>query len=264
MKPYRCAVMGNPIAHSQSPQIHAGFAKDYGIELRYDKLLVPLHGFKQAVANFFKDNNKFIPKGLNITLPFKVKAFELAERLTDHAQYAGAVNTLYYANGVLVGDNTDGIGLCSALTQTHGYSLQHKTVLLLGAGGAARGVVYPLLESGISQLTIANRTLTKAQAVMDTQQKINPAIKIKALPLNKLGAQPFDVIINATSAGLSDNTFALPAGLVHSKSICYDMVYGKETPFMHWAHRQGVSHCHDGHSMLIAQAWYSFKRWFDV
>lgn len=253
---YRCAVMGNPIAHSQSPTIHAQFAQEQGIDLVYDKILVPLEGFAPAVEAFFQQGGT----GLNVTVPFKVQAFELAEECSAYAQYAGAVNTLYQRQGKLIGENTDGLGLVKALIHTHGYSLSGRSVLLLGAGGAARGVVYPLLQAGVTQLLIANRTLSKAQAIVSAHQGIANC-QLSACALDDLPNQPFDCIINATSTGLSDNALTLPNTILNHDSVCYDMVYGRVTPFMQWA----TPHCqqvYDGYSMLVAQARISFRHWF--
>lgn len=261
MNTYRCAVIGNPIAHSQSPALHEQFAREAGISLIYDKILSPLEDFETIVRDFFAKSPDTLPIhcGLNITLPFKVRAYQLAEQHTDHAQHAGAVNTFYLnAKHQLVGDNTDGIGLCRALMQ-HGYSLKNKRMLLLGAGGAARGALYPLLQAGVRELSLSNRTLSKAQQLIKPYQSQFPITLLT--PEDFSTSAPFDFIINATSAGLHDETFTLPTPLIHRQTYCYDMVYGKPTAFLRWAAQHHLPH-HDGYSMLVAQARESFARWF--
>lgn len=256
---YRCAVIGNPIAHSRSPEIHAGFAAARGIALRYDRILAADEANLAAtVARFFADGGR----GLNITVPYKQTAYRLCERTTPYAAAAEAVNTLWMENGQLCGDNTDGRGLCLAL-QEHGISLTGARILILGAGGAARGVIAPLCAARPASLHIANRTAAKAAAIIAAQQP-HTAVPLAAYALTDLAARaPYDLIINATSTGLTDQPLALPANLVHSNSRAYDMQYGKSTPFLAWAAAQQIT-AHDGYSMLVAQARLSFQQWFPL
>ena len=256
---YRCAVIGNPIAHSRSPEIHAGFAAARGIALRYDRILAADEANLAAtVARFFADGGR----GLNITVPYKQTAYRLCERTTPYAAAAEAVNTLWMENGQLCGDNTDGRGLCLAL-QEHGISLTGARILILGAGGAARGVILPLCEAAPAALHLANRTLANAAAVIASQQPLT-AVPLAAYSLNDLARlDAYDLIINATSTGLTDQPLALPANLVHSNSRAYDMQYGKSTPFLAWAAAQQIT-AHDGYSMLVAQARLSFQQWFPL
>lgn len=247
---FRCAVIGNPIAHSQSPRIHAAFAAEHGIDLQYDKILAESENFAAVVQDFFAQGGR----GLNITLPFKETAFALAQRLSPYAQTAGAVNTLWLENGELCGDNTDGRGLVRALSQQHGIALSGKRLLLLGAGGAARGVILPLLEAEVAQIDILNRTTAKAQALAKAYEQRVQAVEQPH--------QAYDVIINATSTGLADSAFHLDPNTLHEQTWCYDMMYGKQTPFMQWAAAQGCQQIADGYSMLENQAWLAFQIWF--
>ncbi|MDO5091148.1 MAG: shikimate dehydrogenase [Cardiobacteriaceae bacterium] len=251
---YHCAVIGNPISHSKSPEIHARFARDCGIALEYTRILAEADTFASIVKDFFARGGR----GLNITLPFKETAFALATRHTPYAQTAKAANTLWMAEGELWADNTDGRGLVRALTHDHHTALQNQRILLLGAGGAARGVVLPLLEARPALLHIANRSAAKAQAIAAEHR--HPALQ--ALALDAL-CDPYDLIINATSAGLSGAALALPDSIYHAKTVAYDMVYGKETPFLAWAQARHLA-AHDGYSMLVNQAWFSFCQWFQI
>ena len=250
----RCAVIGNPIAHSRSPDIHAGFAREHGIPLEYTRILAEADTFASIVKDFFAQGGR----GLNITLPFKESAFALAARRTPYAQAAGAANTLWMDNGELWADNTDGRGLIRALTHDHQQTLKNKRILLLGAGGAARGALLPLCEAHPAHIHIANRTAAKAQALAASHDNIS------ASDLAALAALPaFDLIINATSAGLHDDTLALPANLIHAHTFAYDMLYGKDTAFLRWAAAHRLPHA-DGHRMLTNQARLSFQQWFHV
>ena len=258
MTTYRCAVIGNPIAHSRSPDIHAAFAQARGIDLRYDRILAEADNFAAIVAQFFADGGR----GLNITLPYKETAYRLCEQTSADARLAEAVNTLWQENGKLCGDNTDGRGLRLAL-QEHGIALTGARILILGAGGAARGVILPLCEAAPAALHLANRTLANAAAVIASQQALT-AVPLAAYALTDLAARaPYDLIINATSTGLTDQPLALPANLAHSNSRAYDMQYGKSTPFLAWAAAQQIT-AHDGYSMLVAQARLSFQQWFPL
>ena len=254
---YRCAVIGNPIAHSRSPDIHAAFAQARGINLQYDRILAEAGNFAAIVAQFFADGGR----GLNITLPYKETAYRLCEQTSADARLAEAVNTLWQENGKLCGDNTDGRGLRHALEHEHAYPLADKHILILGAGGAARGVIAPLCAARPASLHIANRTAAKAAAIIAAQQP-HTTVPLTAGSLEDL-APAYDLIINATSTGLTDQPLALPANLAHSNSRAYDMQYGKSTPFLAWAAAQQIT-AHDGYSMLVAQARLSFQQWFPL
>lgn len=249
---YRCAVIGNPIAHSKSPDIHAGFARARGIALEYTRILAERDNFADIVKDFFAKGGR----GLNITLPFKETAFALAECHTPYAQAAGAANTLWMESGQLWADNTDGRGLIRALTHDHRQTFENKRILLLGAGGAARGALLPLIEASPAHLHIANRSADKAQTLAA------PYENAEASGLDALAALPaFDLIINATSAGLNDGKFDLPASLAHPHTFAYDMLYGKDTAFLQWAQSHTLAHA-DGYTMLVNQARLSFQQWF--
>ncbi|MES2720354.1 MAG: shikimate dehydrogenase [Pseudomonadota bacterium] len=256
----RYAVIGNPIAHSKSPAIHREFAGQTGQSLTYEALLAPLDDFAGAWQRFREAGGK----GANVTVPFKEQAWTLSQQRTHRAELAGAVNTLSIAtNGELLGDNTDGIGLVRDITANAGWSLAGKRILMLGAGGAARGVIQPLLAAGAAQVMVANRTLAKAQTLA---QVFAGEGDVQALDLSALGqvAQPFDVLINATSASLQGESLALPSSIHHADSAAYDMMYGSETPFLRWARAQGLSRCRDGAGMLIEQAAEAFFIWRGV
>jgi shikimate dehydrogenase len=259
--PDQYAVFGNPIAHSKSPLIHALFAQQTGQNLEYNAQLVALDEFDNAVREFAQHNGR----GLNITVPFKQSAFQLATRLSERAQQAGAVNTLViHAVDDYYGDNTDGIGLARDLVRNHQLILSGKTILLIGAGGAVRGVLGALLGNTPKSLTIANRTVEKA---LDLAGAFSELGTISGCGFDDLHHQRFDVIINATSASLKGELPPLPDTLLHTDSFCYDMMYGKHpTVFMQWAKQNGVSdnNIADGLGMLVEQAAESFKLWRGV
>ncbi|MDX1588328.1 MAG: shikimate dehydrogenase [Oleiphilaceae bacterium] len=254
----RYAVVGNPISHSLSPRIHQAFARQTGESLSYERLEAPLEGFGDFVADFFARGGR----GLNVTVPFKQQAWQLARIHSPRGATAEAVNTLHQDDqGRLVGDNTDGAGLVQDLRVNHGVTLTGARLLLLGAGGAVRGVLTPLLEQQPASLTIANRTLAKADALCEQFAG--------EVPLHSSGFEalegPFDLIINATSASLQGELPPLPAGLLHGQSGAYDMMYGKAlTPFCRWAGEQGAAQVMDGLGMLVEQAAESFRVWRGV
>lgn len=252
-----CAVIGNPIAHSQSPDIHAGFAREHGIALEYSRILAEADNFATIVKDFFAGGGR----GLNITLPFKETAFALATRHTPYAQSAQAANTLWMEDGELWADNTDGRGLVQALARDHHIPLQDKRILILGAGGAARGVVLPLAEARPAAIHIANRTPQKAQNIVAAHHTLTD-IPLQALALDAI-SDTYDLIINATSAGLTGAALTLPDQIHHAKTVAYDMIYGKDTPFLAWARSHALT-AHDGYSMLVNQARLSFRQWFTV
>lgn len=251
------AVFGNPINHSKSPRIHQLFAQQTGIPHPYDRICAPVDEFERSVAAFIAQDGA----GANVTLPFKEQAYRLVDELTERASLAGAVNTIKKLDdGRLLGDNTDGIGL---LTDLERLSLikPGDRVLLVGAGGAARGVILPLLSLRCD-LTITNRTLAKAQILAELFRQ---AGEIAAEPMDSLEARQFDLIINATSSGVGGETPAIPASLIGPQTRCYDMFYQSgETPFLRWGRERGATHMADGLGMLVGQAAWSFFLWHDV
>lgn len=254
MDQYR--VFGNPITQSKSPFIHHKFAKQTEQSMNYQSEFVSLDGFKSAVKNLIENNGK----GANVTAPFKEQAFRLCDQLSQRAELAGAVNTLTFKNGLIYGDTTDGLGLVYDL-ELNKVELKNSRILLLGAGGAAKGVVQSLLFKKPKHLTIANRTLSKAQAIV-AQYKSSP---IDATTFEQTSGQSFDIIINATSIGLSGAALPINSKVIEKSTTCYDMVYGKElTPFLKEAKRQGVSKIIDGLGMLVGQAAESFKLWRQI
>lgn len=254
----RYAVFGNPIAHSKSPAIHAAFARQCGHDLSYEAILAPFEGFKAAVAAFRATGGR----GANVTVPFKLEALELADKPTERAQLAGAANTLRFDDDGIFADNTDGIGLVRDIRDRLGFALRGRRILILGAGGAARGVVLPLLEERPAQLGIANRSVDKAQAL---KQQFAPLGDLTAGSFADFADGGFDLVINATSASLGAESLQLPPGLFAPGALAYDMVYGKgETPFMADARRLGATRTADGLGMLVAQAAESFFIWRGV
>jgi shikimate dehydrogenase len=248
----RYALVGNPVAHSKSPLIHAAFARATFQDLEYGLIEAPLDGFATTVERFRLGGGR----GLNVTLPFKQEAFTLCNRVSDRARVAQAVNTLVLETGF--GDNTDGIGLVHDLSRNLNY--QFRNVLLLGAGGAAQGVVGALLEAGAGRVVIANRTVSKAQALA---ARFPGASACDYHGLEGQFEGQFDLVINATSAGLADDAPPLPPGILRSGVLAYDMVYGRETPFLAAARTAGARTC-DGLGMLVEQAAESFFLWRGV
>lgn len=251
------AVFGNPINHSKSPLIHQAFAEQTGIEHRYGRICAPMEGFPQALTAFFEQGGR----GANVTLPFKQQAFEFADRLTERAALSGAVNTVKkLSDGLIQGDNTDGIGLLSDLERL-GMITAGDKVLLVGAGGAARGVILPLLSSGVT-LTVVNRTTARAEELVSLFNKHGT---LRASDFGQLADQHFDLIINATSSGVEGKTPPLPAELIHPGVRCYDMFYQSGlTPFLHWCQAHGAQHLADGVGMLVGQAAHAFSLWHGV
>ncbi|MBO9491241.1 shikimate dehydrogenase [Endozoicomonas sp. G2_1] len=254
MDQYR--VFGNPIAQSKSPQIHQWFAQQTGQALNYQSELVELTDFEQALAQFSQSGGK----GLNITVPFKEQAYSVCHQLSEYARLAGAVNTISCLDGKYVGDNTDGIGLVTDLINQQ-VEFSGKSILLLGAGGAAKGVVLPLLEQAPQSLIIANRTLSKAQAIADSVENYN---NVYVCGFEQL-KQSYDIVINATSAGLSKSKLPVSDIIFSEKSVCYDMIYGTGlTPFLQQAQQAGAVRLIDGLGMLVEQAAESFRIWRGV
>ncbi|BBB62807.1 shikimate dehydrogenase (NADP(+)) [Undibacterium sp. KW1] len=252
-------VIGNPIAHSKSPAIHARFAELTGQQVDYQRLLAPLDGFASTVHDFIAADGK----GANVTLPFKLEAFALATELSERARIAGAVNTLKFEHGHIYGDNTDGIGLVADIVRNAGVSLHGKRLLLLGAGGAARGVLLPLLQEEPASLTIANRTLAKAQDLQQQASSLSDRCELQACRFEDL-QQPFDVIINATSASINDDVPQLAAIVFGKTTLAYDMMYAAApTAFLRLAASHGAQ-CRDGLGMLVEQAAEAFALWRGV
>ena len=257
--PARYAVMGNPVAHSKSPHIHRHFAHQFGHNIEYTALWVDVDGFREAVEQFRDEGGK----GLNITVPFKLEAFQLADNLSDRAKLAGAVNTIRFEpDGKIFGDNTDGTGLVHDLAKNLGVQLRNKKILLLGAGGAARGVVGPLLRQNPAVLVIVNRTVSKAR---ELAKLFAPIGKAEACGYEELVGKRFDVVINGTSASLKGEMPPLPVNLFANNAVAYDMMYGdKPTPFLEWAMLHGATIAVDGLGMLVEQAAESYLLWRGV
>ena len=254
--PDQYRVFGNPIEHSRSPEIHHVFANKSQQNICYQKQLIDINGFSNAVADFINQNGK----GANVTVPFKEQALTIADELTERALLAGAVNTLTFKAGKIYGDNTDGEGLVQDLLANQ-VTLKQSRILLLGAGGAARGVLLPLLAQSPNAIVIANRTISKA----DKLCKHFADSRLSAAGYSNLEKQAFDIIINATSASLSGDLPPIPPILINDGVVCYDMVYGKaDTPFIQWAKEQGATKTIDGLGMLVGQAAVSFSIWRGV
>ncbi|SIR23566.1 shikimate dehydrogenase [Aromatoleum tolulyticum] len=257
----RYAVIGNPIAHSKSPVIHAAFAAQTRQTLTYEALLAPLDGFAATVAGFRAAGGC----GCNVTVPFKLEAFALAERRSPRAQAAGAVNTLKFDAEGIYGDNTDGAGLVRDLTHNLDCPLAGRRILLLGAGGAARGVMLPLLSAAPARLTLANRTVSRAEALVAEFTSAAGSTPLAAGSFADLAGSQFDVVINATAASLADEAPPLPAGLYAPGALAYDMMYGRgDTPFLVAARSDGAARLADGLGMLVEQAAESFLLWRGV
>jgi shikimate dehydrogenase len=249
------AVFGNPIHHSKSPSIHRQFAEQTAQDMHYAKQLVNENEFAKSAEIFFAQGGK----GLNVTLPFKVDAFHFAQTLTQRAQFAGAVNTLALLDdGTILGDNTDGIGMVHDMRNL-GWRLRDKRILVLGAGGAVRGVLQPLLAEHPQELIIVNRTHSKANAL---EKQFRELGNIQARSFDQLNNSQFDIIINGTSASLHGDLPSLPNNLAAKNACCYDMMYAAEpTVFMQWAKHQGVENIADGLGMLVGQAAEAFYLW---
>ena len=255
------AVIGNPIHHSLSPKIHAAFAQETGLSLEYEAILSPLDQFKNTVQTLVA--KKF--KGVNVTLPFKKEAYALATTHSRNAKIAEAVNTLEFKEDQIIGHNTDGIGLVRDLEQNLHMHLKHKKILMIGAGGAAEGVIYSILETQPSELTLTNRTINKSHGIhhkMDLYAKTF-AVDLNTIEIKKLPYEYFDVIINATSASLNNAELGMDDKVFHEKCLAYDMMYGKETHFIQQAQSQKSS-TSDGLGMLVEQAAESFYIWHHV
>ncbi|WP_216782632.1 shikimate dehydrogenase [Candidatus Profftia tarda] len=252
------AVFGNPIKHSKSPRIHKMFSEQTGIALSYNAHLTSTDNFDKSIKSFFSCGGS----GANITIPFKEQAYKLVDELSERASLAGAVNTIkVLRDGRLLGDNTDGIGLLSDIKRL-GMVFPKTKILLIGAGGAARGIIQPLLSLGC-ELIITNRTYTRAQEL----SKIFSALgkKITSVDFSKLQDERFDLIINATSSGIYNEIPQIPFEIINKNTACYDIFYQERlTPFLSLAKTQGVIQLADGLGMLVEQAAYSFLLWNEV
>lgn len=255
----RYAVFGNPVEQSKSPTIHAAFAAQTGQTMTYSKQLVALDGFSEAAEAFFAAGGK----GLNITVPFKQEAYSFAARLTARARHAGAVNTLALQyDGTILGDNTDGVGMVQDLQENLGWQIRGKKVLVLGAGGAVRGVLEPLLEQLPQHVVIANRTIDKALQLAKGFAEMGYLL---GCGFDMLEGQQFDLVINGTSASLAGEVPPLPNDLLTADGHCYDLMYAAQpTPFLVWARQHGARAVSDGLGMLVEQAAESFKLWRGV
>lgn len=253
----RYGVIGNPIKHSKSPEIHAQFAAQTGEDLTYERILGT--GFYRDVSTFFSEGGK----GLNVTVPFKEDAFNFADELSPRAQSAGAVNTLILqSDGKILGENTDGAGLVTDLGCNHLFNFSGANILLLGAGGASKGVVRPLLEQGLNRLVIANRTASKAVSLANELFELG---QISGCGLDELSGQTFDLIINGTSSGLTGEVPPIPDECLASGGWTYDMMYSSEpTAFVRWGQEHGATKALDGLGMLVEQAAESFYLWRGV
>jgi shikimate dehydrogenase len=253
----RYAIIGNPVAHSKSPEIHAAFAAQTGIDLRYDRLLAPPDGFRATVEEFRARGGR----GANVTLPFKLDAFAYATEVSNRARDAGAVNTLTFDAIRVFGDNTDGVGLVKDMRDNLKCAIAGKRVLIVGAGGAARGVIGPLLAEGPAVIAVANRTFSKAEEIVQLYRLVGNIIVIA---LADLPGHQFDIVINATAASLKNDLPIIPRGAFAEGSLAYDMMYGKGlTPFLALG-RQARASVADGLGMLVEQAAEAFLIWHGI
>jgi len=252
-------VMGNPVAHSKSPQIHTAFAEQTGQIIFYQAILVDVGNFKGAIKSFQAKGGK----GLNITVPFKGDAWGISEHRSRRAERAQAVNTISFDDaGKIIGDNTDGVGLIQDLTINHDISIKDKDILILGAGGAVRGILDPLFDKEAGRVAIANRTVSRAEKLADI---FSDRGDISACGFDELEGSSFDIVINGTSASLQGEVPSLPESLLNDDTYCYDMMYSMpDTPFVSWAKAHGATKVSDGLGMLVEQAAESFFIWRGV
>ena len=255
----RYGVMGYPVSHSRSPLIHRLFALQTGQDIRYEPLEVAPDDLETAVRRFQRAGGK----GLNVTVPHKAEAAKLCDQLSERANTAAAVNTLSFRDGEIHGENTDGIGLLRDLVINHAVSLEGANILILGAGGATRGIVGPLLEMQPASVRIANRTLGRAEALVERFSHLGP---VSAYPFDAVPVvRKYDLIVNATSAGVTGDAPPYPEAAVSADTFCYDLAYGlKPTPFGEWARERGAAKSAMGWGMLVEQAAESFNIWRGV
>jgi shikimate dehydrogenase len=251
----RYAVIGNPVAHSKSPWIHGEFARSTRQDIEYLRIEAPQDGFVRTVGEFRKAKGR----GANVTLPFKEAAYRYCDEVSPEARVAGAVNTLAFAPTGTRGDNTDGSGLLRDLTVNLGFPVRGRVILLLGAGGAARGVLGPLADAGAAQIVIANRTVAKA---LELAQRLS-AVTVEACGFDALAGRDFELVINATSAGMDDDAPPVPTSVFRKGALAYELVYGRDTPFLALARSCGAATA-DGTGMLVEQAADSFFLWRGV
>lgn len=252
-------VVGHPVAHSLSPFIHAMFARQTGQSMSYRLFDFPPEGLQERITSFFAQGGR----GLNVTLPHKVAAVERADELTSRARHAGAINTLVMRNdGTVLGDNTDGVGLTQDLCVNQRVVITRRRVLIIGAGGAVRGVLAPLLALAPEALVIANRTADRAKALAAAFAQMG---NVEGVGFRYIAGGPYDVVINATSASLTGEIPDVPVGVIGSETFCYDMAYGKgDTPFVQWCVELGCRAAVSGWGMLVEQAAESFRLWRGV
>lgn len=251
----RYAVIGNPVEHSKSPLIHAEFARQTGQPMEYGRILAPIGGFEDSIEQFRAEGGR----GVNVTVPFKEDAYQYATARTARAELAHAVNTLHFLpDGEVLGDTTDGLGLVRDITVNLGVDLTGKHILLMGAGGAARGVLQPLLDARPASLFVVNRTADKALALCGVFSGI------AAGGYDDLQGCAFDIVINATASSLNNDLPPLPDSIFRPGALAYDMMYGRDTPFMQFARTHGADRVADGLGMLVEQAAESFLIWRGV
>lgn len=250
------AVFGNPIGHSKSPRIHTMFAEQFGFDIEYRAIEAPLDGFAAAITTFRDEG----AGGCNITVPFKQEAWQLADNRSGRAELAGAVNTFRFEeDGAIFGDNTDGVGLLRDLTLNLDISLHQKKILVVGAGGAVRGILGPLIEQAPKRLVLVNRTVTKA---VELAKIFSTVGSIEPCGFEDLKEQQFDIVINGTAASLSGDIPPLPGEIFSEHAHAYDLMYSTQpTAFMQWAMANGAGQVSDGLGMLVEQAAESFSIW---
>lgn len=250
-------VFGNPIEHSLSPLIHSLFSKQTGDKFYYDKILSPLDSFSQSVKNFIQSGGK----GFNITLPFKTQAFNIANKKTNRAEITGSVNTIKIEKDILYGDNTDGIGLVNDLVKNIKIPLKDKDILIIGAGGAARGIIFDLIKQEPLRILVANRTKSKANKIALDFKKYN---KVCGFGIEQIKTKPVDIIINATSIDLTNKQMPDIPPEVAQGAFCYDLMYAKETAFINWSNKADTIGVSDGLGMLVEQAAQAYFFWHKV
>lgn len=250
------AVIGNPIQHSKSPQIHSAFAQQEKVDIDYQRILAEQDHFTQSVNQFVNQGGL----GLNVTVPFKIVAYQQCQQLNEYAQAAGAVNTISFDSEIgWIGANTDGLGLLTDLKNNQHIQINNKNILILGAGGATRGILLPLLQENPSRILIANRTVSKAD---DLVNSFSTAGNIDSCGLENIDNQAFDLIINATSASLNNDVPTIPNTVIGTETICYDLAYSDQpTAFMNWSNNLNAKKSIDGIGMLIEQAAESYYIW---
>jgi shikimate dehydrogenase len=259
--PDRYAVIGHPIAHSKSPAIHTAFAASTGQDMVYERLLAPLDGFRATVERFAAEGGK----GLNVTIPFKRQAFDVATVTTERASLAGAVNTLKRVGDGWLADNTDGVGIVHDLIENLAVGVRGRAVAILGAGGAVRGILKPLLDAGAASVAVSNRTMSKAEAIAAQFSRFG---RVDAVGPDAFGDRRYAIVVNATSLGMGGaevGEFPFAGSIFAPGAFAYDLIYSDApTPFMRWARAHGAARASDGMGMLIEQAAESFTVWRGV